>query len=185
MILILIIVRILIDYDNNRLDTMPRNIDDRLSRIFLHTTRHMKHYKPGMVQMEKELMRICISMNDRLLKKFDGILEISGCTSRSEGIQEAIKNYIQYYDWMGEVEGERVGIISIIYEQAQHGILNVLVNTHSRVMSAIDLPLDEESYFEIITVKDDGRNVRELAESIMALKGVKHVKLMTIKLQDP
>jgi CopG family transcriptional regulator, nickel-responsive regulator len=133
--------------------------------------------------MERELMRIGVSMNNGLLKRFDDILEKSGRPSRSEGIREAIIGYIQYYEWMNELEGERIGVISIVYEQAQHGVLNGLINAHDsgRVMSAVDLPIDRENYIEMVALKDDGRNVKELAEKIMALKGIKHVKLTTIK----
>lgn len=50
--------------------------------------------------METELMRIGVSLPDALLGKFDEIIEKIGYSSRSDGIRDAIRSYISYYEWM-------------------------------------------------------------------------------------
>jgi CopG family nickel-responsive transcriptional regulator len=59
--------------------------------------------------MEQDLMRIGISLPEKLLNKFDEIILQRGYSSRSEGIRDAIRNYIVSYEWMSDVQGERVG----------------------------------------------------------------------------
>ncbi|MDD3399093.1 MAG: ribbon-helix-helix protein, CopG family, partial [Candidatus Methanomethylophilaceae archaeon] len=56
-----------------------------------------------------DLSRIGISLPKNLLDKFDEILNYRGYSSRSEGIRDAIRSYITYYQWMSDVKGERQG----------------------------------------------------------------------------
>jgi CopG family nickel-responsive transcriptional regulator len=77
--------------------------------------------------MEQELTRIGVSLPENLLEKFDEIITKRGYSSRSEGIRDAIRNYIRYYAWMSEVEGERAGTISMVYDHTQRGLVNSLL----------------------------------------------------------
>ncbi len=61
------------------------------------------------------------------VEKFDEIITKRGYSSRSEGIRDAIRSYIRYYAWMNEVEGERAGTISIVYDHNQRGLVNSLL----------------------------------------------------------
>jgi len=134
--------------------------------------------------MEQELMRIGVSLPDNLLEKFDEIMTKRGYSSRSEGIRDAIRNYIIHYDWMNEVEGERIGIISLIYEHDQRGLVNNLTEIQhlysGLIKSSVHVHLDQDNCLEIIVLQGEGKQVKELAEKMMALKGVKHVKLSTV-----
>ncbi|WP_174590348.1 nickel-responsive transcriptional regulator NikR [Methanocella conradii] len=136
--------------------------------------------------MGQGLMRIGVSLPDNLLSRFDEIIGSWGYSSRSEAIRDAIRNYIQYYDWMNEVEGERIGVISIVYDQDKKGLLDSLMqiqNEYCKLMlSAFHVYLDRESCMEIMTFKGNGKDIKGAAEKMMALKGVKHVKLTTIAL---
>lgn len=137
-----------------------------------------------MSPMEQELMRIGVSLPDNLLEKFDEIMTKRGYSSRSEGIRDAIRNYIIHYDWMNEVEGERIGIISLIYEHDQRGLVNNLTEIQhlysGLIKSSVHVHLDQDNCLEIIVLQGEGKQVKELAEKMMALKGVKHVKLSTV-----
>ena len=59
-------------------------------------------------------MRIGVSLPEKLLSRFDEIILHRGYSSRSEGIRDAIRNYIVHYEWMSDVQGERVGVISLV-----------------------------------------------------------------------
>jgi len=69
------------------------------------------------------LERTCVSLPSDLLDRFDEIIEKRGYSSRSEALRDAIRNYIVNYEWMSEVQGERVGVISLVYEHDQRGWL--------------------------------------------------------------
>ncbi|MDL5503753.1 MAG: ribbon-helix-helix protein, CopG family, partial [Candidatus Methanoperedens sp.] len=78
--------------------------------------------------MEQDLARIGVSLPENLLERFDEIITKRGYSSRSEGIRDAIRGYIRYYAWMSEVEGERVGTISLVYDHNQRGLVNSLLD---------------------------------------------------------
>lgn len=134
--------------------------------------------------MEQELMRIGVSLPDNLLGRFDEIIEKRGYSSRSEGIRDAIRNYILHYEWMNEVEGERIGVITLIYEHDQRGLVNSLTEIQHMytglIRSYVHVHLDHDNCMEIVMLQGEGKLVKEIAEKMMSLKGVKHVKLATI-----
>jgi CopG family nickel-responsive transcriptional regulator len=134
--------------------------------------------------MEKELARIGVSLPENLLEEFDEIITKRGYSSRSEGIRDAIRSYIRYYAWMSEVEGERVGTISMVYDHNQRGLVNSLLDIEhefsSIVRSSLHVHISHDICMEVLLVRGEGRDVKSLTEKIMTLRGIKHVKLTTI-----
>lgn len=134
--------------------------------------------------VSKQLERTCVSLPNDLLNRFDEIIEKRGYSSRSEALRDAIRNYIVNYEWMNEVQGERVGVISIVYEHDQRGLADELTEIqHSHIgliTASVHVHLDHENCLEIIVLHGAGEDIREVAETVMALKGVKYVKLNAI-----
>ncbi len=135
--------------------------------------------------METELMRIGVSLPDTLLDKFDEIIEKRGYSSRSEGIRDSIRSYISYYEWMSDIEGHQVGTIVVVYDHTQHGLSNSLTDIQHHyshlIKFSVHVYLDHEDCFEIVVLDGEGKEITELAEAIMALKGVKFSKLIIAK----
>ncbi|MBP7069486.1 MAG: nickel-responsive transcriptional regulator NikR [Methanothrix sp.] len=133
--------------------------------------------------MEQDLTRIGISLPENLLNKFDEIIQQRGYSSRSEGIRDAIRNYIINFEWMSDVNGERVGVITILYNHAQRGLQDSLTEIQhdfgSIIKSSLHVHLDHDSCLEVVVLRGEGEEVRKAAERMMALKGAKHVKLTT------
>jgi CopG family nickel-responsive transcriptional regulator len=134
--------------------------------------------------MEQELMRIGVSLPDNLLGRFDEIITKRGYSSRSEGIRDAIRNYILNYEWMSEVEGDRIGIVSLLYDHDQRGLVNNLIDIQhdnsELTQSSVHVHIDEHNCLEILTLRGDAKQIKSFVEKMMSLKGVKHVKLTTI-----
>jgi len=135
--------------------------------------------------MEQDLSRIGVSLPENLLEKFDEIITKRGYSSRSEGIRDAIRSYIRYYDWMSEVEGERIGILSMTYDHSQRGLVTSLLDLEHEftaiTRSAVHVHISHDECMEVLLLQGDGKDVRAIAEQVMALKGVKNVKLTTIR----
>jgi CopG family transcriptional regulator, nickel-responsive regulator len=136
--------------------------------------------------MEQDLMRIGISLPKNLLNRFDGIILQRGYSSRSEGVRDAIRSYIVNFEWMSDVAGERVGVITIVYDHAQRGLQDNLTeiqhDSGSIIQSSLHVHLDQDICLEVVVLRGEGEEVRKTAERMMALKGVKHVKLTTTSL---
>lgn len=135
--------------------------------------------------MEQDLSRIGVSLPENLLGKFDEIITKRGYSSRSEGIRDAIRSYIRYYDWMSEVEGERIGILSMTYDHSQRGLVSSLLDLEHEfsaiTRSAVHVHISHDECMEVVILRGEGEDVRAIAERVMALKGVKNVKLTTIR----
>ncbi|NTV27723.1 MAG: nickel-responsive transcriptional regulator NikR [Methanothrix sp.] len=136
--------------------------------------------------MDQELMRIGVSLPENLLTKFDEIILHRGYSSRSEGIRDSIRSYIVNYEWMSDVQGDRVGVITIVYSHAQRNLESNLTDIQHEfsgiIQSSMHVHLDHDNCLEVIVLRGEGQDVKSAAERMMALKGVKHVKLTTTSL---
>jgi len=135
--------------------------------------------------MEQDLSRIGVSLPENLLVKFDEIITKRGYSSRSEGIRDAIRGYIRYYDWMSEVQGERIGILSMTYDHLQRGVVTSLLDIEHEfsgiTRSSVHVHISHNECMEVLLLQGDGKEIKAVAEKIIALKGVKNVKLTTIR----
>lgn len=131
-------------------------------------------------------MRVGISLPENLLNKFDEIINQRGYSSRSEGVRDAIRSYIVNFEWMSDVQGERVGVITIVYSHTQRGLEdNITEIQHdfgALIQSSLHVHLDHDNCLEVVVLRGEGQEVRKAAERMMSLKGVKHVKLTTTSL---
>jgi len=129
------------------------------------------------------MMRISMSLPKKLLNDFDEVLKDRGYNSRSKGIRDALKDYIVRYQWMKEVEGDRVGIIAVIYDHHYTGVMEDLTDIQHQfrdfINATMHIHMTEKNCLEVIVVKGDAQEIRNLTEQIMRLKGVEHVKLTT------
>jgi CopG family nickel-responsive transcriptional regulator len=137
--------------------------------------------------MEEDLSRIGISLPKNLLDRFDEILNYRGYSSRSEGIRDAIRTYITYYKWMADVKGEREGVITMVYDHDQRGLLVTITDIQHEFNTIIKASLHShvthDRCLEVILVHGDGSQLKALAERLMSQKGVESVKLTTIQLE--
>jgi len=130
------------------------------------------------------MMRISISLPKHLLKEFDDVLKERGYQSRSKGIRDALKDYIVRYQWMNEMEGERIGMLAVIYDHHYTGIMEDLTDIQhdyrNYINAVMHVHMSEEYCLDVIVVKGDVKHIRNLTEKIMRLKGVEHVRLTSI-----
>jgi CopG family nickel-responsive transcriptional regulator len=124
-----------------------------------------------------------MSLSKKLLNEFDEVLNERGYNSRSKGIRDALKDYIIRYHWMKNLKGDKIGIITVIYDHYQSIVLEDLANIQHRfrdyINSTMHIHMTENKCLEIIVVKGAVLEIRNLTEQIMRLKGVEYVKLTT------
>ncbi|MDD2643886.1 MAG: nickel-responsive transcriptional regulator NikR [Methanobacteriaceae archaeon] len=127
------------------------------------------------------MMRISMSLPKKLLADFDEVLKDRGYQSRSKGIRDALKDYIVRYQWMNEMEGQRIGVITVIYDHFFTGVMENLAEIQhdfrDEINASMHIHMTNKYCMEVIVVNGDVNNIRELTERMMRLKGVDHVKL--------
>ena len=130
----------------------------------------------------KELVRFGISINDRLLKRFDALISEKGYVNRSEAIRDLIRNALVEEEWAHE-DDEAVGTVSLIYDHHTRALSDKLTehqhSHHREIISSLHVHLDEHHCLEVVVIKGKARELKRLADELIGTKGVKHGKLMT------
>ncbi|MGC1122414.1 MAG: nickel-responsive transcriptional regulator NikR [Candidatus Methanofastidiosia archaeon] len=128
----------------------------------------------------EDVVRFGVSMPTTLLERFDKIIKVRGYTNRSEAIRDMIRDTIVEHEWMENKEV--VGTITIVYDHHKKGVMEKLTDLqhihHDRIASSTHIHLDHENCLEVIVVRGKPTEIKELADNVIALRGVKHGKLV-------
>lgn len=129
-----------------------------------------------------ELIRFGVSMDGRLLARFDQLIAEKGYSNRSEAIRDLIRGELVEQSWEEDDE-ETVGTITLVYDHEMRDLTERLIDyqhqVHGAVISSLHVHLDEHNCLEVLVVKGKGREIRKVAERLIGTRGVKHGKLVT------
>lgn len=124
----------------------------------------------------EELYRFGVSMEQSLIDKFDNYLLKRNYYNRSEAIRDLIRNLLAKEKV--EIKNDVVyGVISFIYAHYQRELEDKITSyqhqNYKSILTATHIHIDEKYCLEVILVKDKAKRIKEMADSIFALKGVK------------
>ena len=129
-----------------------------------------------------ELIRFGVSMDGRLLARFDQLIDEKGYSNRSEAIRDLIRDELVEQSWQEEDE-ETVGTITLVYDHEIRDLTEKLIDyqhqVHGAVISSLHVHLDEHNCLEVLVVRGKGREIKKVADRLIGTKGVKHGKLAT------
>lgn len=127
------------------------------------------------------LIRFGISLEDSLLERFDNLIERKGYPSRSEAIRDLIRDALVMEDWRADTS-EAVGTITIVYTHEKRELADLLTDLQHKhfdsIISSMHIHLDEHNCLEVIVVRGRARDIKTIADRLIATKGVKHGRLM-------
>lgn len=123
--------------------------------------------------------RFGVSMDEELLEQFDDLIGKLGYANRSEALRDLVRERLVQREWE---EGEEVvGVIVLLYDHRRRELADRLTDLqhdyHGLVAATMHIHLDEDNCLEILAVRSTGRQVQQLADHLIGLKGVKHGKL--------
>jgi len=126
-----------------------------------------------------DLVRFGISLEKSLLDNFDDLIKRRRYTNRSEAIRDLIRQELLKKEW--EEDREVAGAITFIYDHHQRDLLNKIIDaqhdSQDIIQSSQHIHLDHHNCLEIVAVKGKPRAVSRLADTLKALKGVRHGSL--------
>ena len=127
------------------------------------------------------ITRFGISMESKLLKRFDRLISAQGYTNRSEAFRDMVRERLVREEWEEE-EIETVGTITIIYDHHTRELTENLTahqhEAHHQVISTMHVHLDHHNCLEVLAVKGKAREIKQIAYDLISTKGVKHGKLV-------
>ena len=124
-----------------------------------------------------KVTRTGISFEPKLLKLFDKFIKEKGYSSRSEAINDIIRDRLFH-----KRHGGVIGTIKVVYDQriGHYGknVSNLQHDYHCQIVSSMHTYLDHHTCLELIVVKGSKERVEKLLRKIKETKGVKEAKLI-------
>ena len=128
-----------------------------------------------------ETIRFGMSIDDQLLEQFDCIIGRKGYVNRSEAIRDLIRSLIVEEQWEAGDE-ETVGTVTLVYNHHVRDLSDRLIEQqhthHDRIISALHVHLDPHNCLEVLVVRGKAHEVKQIADELIGVKGVKHGKLV-------
>ncbi len=129
-----------------------------------------------------ELTRFGISMDARLLERFDDLIRRKGYVNRSEAIRDLVRNALVEDQW-SRADEEAVGTVTLVYDHHTRDLADKLTehqhDHHESIISTLHVHLDHDHCLEVVVVRGKAGDVRRMADELIGTKGVKHGKLVT------
>jgi len=123
------------------------------------------------------VVRFGISMESKLLRRFDALIQQKGYANRSEAIRDLIRDDLIKREWEKE-SGEKVGTITLMYDHHSRELSQKLTELqhqhHDQIVSTMHIHLDHDHCLEVLAVKGKGRTLQRLADEMIGLKGIVH-----------
>lgn len=128
----------------------------------------------------EELKRFGVSIDVKLLEKFDSYINKKKYQNRSGALRDLIRKELIEESWTDENE-EVAGAVIIVYDHHQNDLVENLIHIqhgyNDIIISSQHIHLDHHNCLEIIAVKGGIRKVYKLEEELRVVKGVKHAAL--------
>ncbi|HOV64517.1 MAG TPA: nickel-responsive transcriptional regulator NikR [Spirochaetia bacterium] len=123
------------------------------------------------------LKRFGISLESDLSDQFDEYIRERGYTNRSEAIRDLIRDALIKRLW-SEGEAEAAGAAVIVYNHHLHELSKKLTDIQhdhfELVVSTMHVHLDHYNCLEVVLLKGKAKEIRKLADTLIAVRGVKH-----------
>ena len=123
-----------------------------------------------------ELIRYGISLPEVLSKKFDRLIKRKKYSNRSEAIRDLIRQALVEEEINSNVEV--VAVVNLLYNHHKRELSERLTELqhqhHHLVLSSMHVHLDTHNCLETIVMQGMSREIKKLADLLIASKGVKH-----------
>jgi len=130
--------------------------------------------------MEK-IMRFGVSIEPNLLEKFDQMIKKKGYTNRSEALRDLIREHL-IVKQVKTPSTEVIGTLTMVYDHHSgplvERLLNIQHDHHHEILTTTHIHIDHNTCLEVLVLNGKTQNIQKLADTIKALKGIKHGELV-------
>ncbi|MBN2486177.1 MAG: nickel-responsive transcriptional regulator NikR [Bacteroidales bacterium] len=124
--------------------------------------------------------RFGVSIEEEALNKLDTFVHDNQFPNRSQAIRFLIENSYIGQKW--QCNNEVAGAIVLLYDHHKHDLSNkagdIQHEYHHLVISTQHIHLSHDLCLETIAVKGKAKDLTNLADQLISLKGVRHGKLV-------
>lgn len=139
-----------------------------------------KAKKSSAHRQEEALSRLGISVPPALLDRFDALIASKGYASRSEAYRDLMRNAL-IEEFVATPKQQVIGTLTLVYNhhvrQVNDRLTEMQHGHHNQIVSTIHVHLDHDNCLEVLILRGRAREVQQIAEALIATKGVRHGKL--------
>lgn len=125
------------------------------------------------------LARFSISVESDLLEQFLALADKRSWRNRSEAIRDLMREALVREEW--ENDEEIVGTLTLVYDHHRRELSDRLTSIqhdhHELILSTLHVHLDHDNCLEVIAVRGRAAQVQQIADALLAVRGVKHGRL--------
>ena len=129
--------------------------------------------------MREKTSRFGVSIPNRLLERFDGLIAEKGYGNRSEALRDLMRDFLVEAEW--ESDEETIGTVTLVYDHHVRELSDELNSIqHSMgdaIISSLHVHLNHDLCLEVIVVRGKSSRIRQMADTLIGTKGVVHGKL--------
>ena len=128
-----------------------------------------------------KVTRFSVSLPPGLVEELDKAWRTMKYDDRSKAIHDAVRSFLTEFEWMREESGLITGSVNVLYYTDKPGLIEDVVKIQhtfrNAITSSLHVHLEENKCLEIIAVRGSVKEVKGLAQALVARKGVKQVKV--------
>ncbi len=125
--------------------------------------------------------RVGVSFEPELLEEFDKMIKGKGYANRSEAIRDLVRKALRD-EKVKMGSGRMIGTITFIYDHHEGDVTSRLQHFQhhhlEEIASTTHVHVDEKMCLEVLIVRGEATRLKKLADSILAIKGVKNGELV-------
>ena len=127
-----------------------------------------------------QVKRFGVSLEEELLNSLDDLVSRHHFPNRSQAIRFLIKKNLVEEKWQGNEDV--AGAIVLVYDHHKSNLQNQSTDVqhayHDLILSVQHVHLDHDNCLETIAVKGKAKKLTDLANRLIAIKGIKHGQLV-------
>lgn len=124
-----------------------------------------------------EVTRFGVSLDEKLLRQFDRLIDRKGYANRSEAIRDLIREALVREQWEIGTE-DAVGTITLVYDHDTRDLADRLTDLqhahYESIVSTLHVHLDPHHCLEVLVLRGAARTLKEIADRLIGTRGVKH-----------
>jgi CopG family nickel-responsive transcriptional regulator len=124
--------------------------------------------------------RFGVSLENEVMEMLDSYVQTNQFPNRSQAIRHLIEQHTVEKKWL--CNNEVAGAIVLVYNHHKNEITKlaneIQHDYHHLILSSQHIHLDHDLCLETIAVKGSANELTDLADKLIALKGVNHGKLV-------
>jgi len=127
-----------------------------------------------------QLSRTGVSLDEDLLIEFDRLIAKRGSRNRSEALRDLIREALVFE----AVDANKtvVGTLTLIYDHHLPNLTQKLTeaqhHAHGMVLANTHVHLDHDYCLEVILMQGLSKDIQDMSNRMLSLRGVKHGKLV-------